>query len=388
MPAAPLTVAFRVGSFPKLSETFVLKQISGLIAQGLNVVVLADQHSDEAKAPSGISDIRYIQPRSAWLKALYTRLPYRLKRAVVARGERRMAQDVDIIVANFGWFGQQVYEHTQNMNNAAPILTIFHGDDMSRSLTGAARNRYKELLKSNGVFLPISDFWRQELLDLGARDEQITIYRMGVDPDEFSFHAPEDDPSRPFRMISVGRFVEKKGLEYAIRALAKAAPRLQDRRVQLDLIGDGPLAAELKALASGLGLENSVMFHGFLPHAQVAEALQKADAFMLPSIVAADRDMEGIPVSLMEAMASGLPVISTRHSGIPELIKHNENGLLADERDVDGLAEQIMALINDPEGRRRRAIAARQTIENEFNLNTLAQQLCDICLAAAGEKTS
>lgn len=382
--ARPLTIAFRVGSFPKLSETFILKQISGLIALGHRVIVVADRPSDEAAPPSGIARLEYVEPTSSWLRSLYGRLPYRLRQARVARAEKRMSRQSNVVVCNFGWFGQQVHDNTSALEDPASIVTIFHGADMSRTLnTDDSRGRYETLLKSDGPLLPISDHWRQELLVLGARDSQITIYHMGVDPDEFAFRQRQDDPSGPFRIISVGRLVEKKGTEFALRALAKAAPQLGDRSFQLDLIGDGPLTANLKVLVAQLGLENSVVFHGSLPHADVANALSRADAFLLPSVTAADGDKEGIPVSLMEAMASGLPVISTRHSGIPELIEHGVSGWLADERDVDGLAEQIVALIQEPDARARRASAARQTIERDFNLNTLSEQLSDICRAEA-----
>lgn len=379
---APLNIAFRVGSFPKLSETFVLKQISGLIGLGHRVTVLADSWSGEASAPDGIAATRYVQPRTGVLHAVYRRLPYRLKSFLTAAAERRMSREVDIVVCNFGWFGEQVFEHTRALPDAAKIVTVFHGDDMSRSLKDGSRARYDDLLKSDGVFLPISDLWRRELLKLGASDSQIEIYHMGVDPDEFAFRAPQDNPDKPFQMIAVGRFVEKKGLEYAIRAVAEAASQIGDRKIHLDLIGDGPLAGPLKALVEELDLGAMVTFHGFLPHAEVAKALKDADAFVLPSVVAADGDMEGIPVSLMEAMASGLPVLSTRHSGIPELIEHGVNGLLADERDVAGLSNQIVTLINDPDGRAARAAKARDTIEQDFNLKTLSVQLSEICHAS------
>lgn len=385
MPAdafTPLNIAFRVGSFPKLSETFVLKQISGLIGLGHRVTVLAESRSGEASAPDGIAATHYVQPRAGWLQALYRRLPYRIKLALTAAADRRMSREADVVVCNFGWFGEQVFENTRTLPDAARIVTIFHGDDMSRSLKDGSAGRYDDLLKSDGTFLPISDLWRHELLKLGAADRQIEIYHMGVDPNEFDFRPRPDNPDAPFRMIAVGRFVEKKGLEYAIRAMAEAAGQIGHRKLQLDLIGDGPLADNLKALTGKLGLEDAVTFHGFLPHAEVAKALKDADAFILPSVVAADGDMEGIPVSLMEAMASGLPVLSTRHSGIPELIEHGVNGLLADERDVSGLAKQIVALVQDPAGRAARAEKARETVEQDFNLNTLSLQLSEICRAS------
>jgi len=117
------------------------------------------------------------------------------------------------------------------------------------------------------------------------------------------------------------------------------------------------------------------MFRGEMPHEDVSLAMADADAFVLPSIVAKDGDMEGIPVVLMEAMASGLPVVSTRHSGIPELIQDRTNGLLADQEDSAGLAEILLLAMRDSAGQAERAVLARRTVESRFDIEKLNDQL-------------
>jgi colanic acid/amylovoran biosynthesis glycosyltransferase len=181
----------------------------------------------------------------------------------------------------------------------------------------------------------------------------------------------------------VCRFVEKKGLEYAIRGVGQALERMPDAPIRFELIGSGPLEEPLADLGRDLGLEDRVLFSGALPHKDVVSALERSDALILPSVVSSDGDMEGIPLSLMEAMASGVSVISTYHSGIPELIEHGVSGLLSEERNVDQVADNILKLLQNPEDAAKMAQQARLVIESKFNSDMLNDQLEKLCREAA-----
>ena len=136
--------------------------------------------------------------------------------------------------------------------------------------------------------------------------------------------------------LAVGRFVEKKGFEYFIRAMALVGDRSPIRGA---IIGDGPLRPSLESLARDLGVIDRIDFLGWRTHDEVSELMHQADLLVAPSVIAADGDMEGMPLVIAEAMSTGLPVLGTRHSGIPEAVRHGENGIVVEERDAEALAE-------------------------------------------------
>jgi colanic acid/amylovoran biosynthesis glycosyltransferase len=180
----------------------------------------------------------------------------------------------------------------------------------------------------------------------------------GIDLTRFRFRERRPPAQGPLRVLTVGRLVEKKGVRYALEATAKLV--CQGRDLEHVIIGDGPLRAELEALSASLGLSGRVSFMGVRAHATIVDELARAHLFLAPSITSATGNEEGVPNTLKEAMACGVPVVSTRHAGIPELVEDGASGLLAPERDSDALAERIAFLIDHPEawdgmGRRGRA---------------------------------
>lgn len=372
----PLSITFRAGVFPATSETFVASQVAGMKARGHTVRVLAD--TLDARAPSdvwaGLEEARAISPRRPIVAHVYERLPDRIRRRVRAERERACAATSDVVVCNFGWFGQSVAQATRGRPRRAKLLTIFHGADISRSVT--SDDVYSDLFATGDLFLAVSEFWRRRLLELGAPAERTRVFRMGVDLDELPF-APRLAQGPVLRLLAVGRLVEKKGTAILLDALARARALAGDgmRDLHLTIIGDGPLDADLRARTRALGLDGSVEFLGARPHDAVRRALAEADAFALPSVTGADGDMEGIPVALMEAMAAGRPVISTRHSGIPELIAHGEEGLLTDERDPEGLADALLRVAAGGPDIRTMVDRARRKIERDFDRRLLNAEL-------------
>ena len=162
-------------------------------------------------------------------------------------------------------------------------------------------------------------------MDLGVPREKITVVHMGVDVERFQF---EDRPqNKPIRILSVARATEKKGLTYALEAIEKC-----NMDVRYEIIGGGELESKLIAQIADYNSKEKITIHGPQSSEFVAESLKKADIFLLPSVTDQYGDMEGIPVSLMEAMASGVIVLSTVHSGIPELVEHQKSGFLVEER--------------------------------------------------------
>ena len=216
------------------------------------------------------------------------------------------------------------------------------------------------------MLVTISEFNRAYLENIGVAKDKLAIVRCGV-----SF--PILPPARPFeiktsyRLGTLGRLVEKKGIEVLIRAIAE----LQDRpyKIELSIAGDGPLRGELEGLARVLNVAQCVKFEGGLTHGAVAKWMRELDAFVLACKKDKNGDMDGIPVVLMEAMSQSVPVISTRISGIPELLIHDRTGLLAKPDDYQDLAIQIDRLLESTELRERLVSEAAKHVQNEFGRN-------------------
>jgi colanic acid/amylovoran biosynthesis glycosyltransferase len=159
--------------------------------------------------------------------------------------------------------------------------------------------------------------------------------------------------------------VEKKGLEFAIRAFAKV--REKQANMRYDIIGDGPLRPKLEKLIDELGLRGEVVLRGAMDQSAVRETLRTSDIFILASVTASDNDQEGTPVSLLEAQASAVPVLATFHGGIPEIVAHNETGLLAPERNEKALANHLQFLVDHPDVRERMGSHGRNFIADNFS---------------------
>ena len=211
--------------------------------------------------------------------------------------------------------------------------------------------------------LTISQYNARYLRSVGVADGQLAVVRCGV---SFARRAdvPRFETKARYRIGTLGRLVEKKGVDDLLRALAllRGAPWT----FELSIAGDGPLRAELEALARQLGLEADVRFAGALDHTEVTAWMQSLDVFVLACKPDANGDMDGIPVVLMEAMSQRVPVVSTRLSGIPELVVHQHTGLLAESGDPAGLAEVLRTLFADPSLRARLSEAALEHVEAEF----------------------
>ncbi|MEO1544453.1 MAG: glycosyltransferase, partial [Pseudomonadota bacterium] len=273
-----------------------------------------------------------------------------------------------VVICNFGWFGSDVVRHRTSKENDAKVITIFHGADLSRDVRDERENVYDQLLREGDLHLPINSNWFEWLEAHGAPPEKLALHHLGVDPDDFPYSARRDKPdTQPFVFTNVCRMVEKKGLAFALKGLAELRRLEPNRKFHFRMAGDGPLLEELQQLTRTLDLSDVVTFLGRIPHSAINQELSDADAFLAPSVVAKDGDMEGIPIAIMEAMAVGLPVVSTFHSGIPELITHNVNGRLCREHDVTGLAELMREVMTEPEITRQYALEARRTIESKFN---------------------
>jgi colanic acid/amylovoran biosynthesis glycosyltransferase len=407
---------FVLGEFPSVSETFVLDQITGLIDRGIEVTVLARR--PRVPSPEHLAVARYdLRARTRYYPdTLGTRWRARREvadwfRAAPGQAFRALARSlrldlygldslalgplqraaaardvpaVDVIVAHFGPNGLKALELRDLGITNAPILTVFHGHDLSRWTRRHGLLGYRRLFSSAERILAISEHGRARLIALGCPPEKVVVHRMGVNVSggpAIAAPTPSDARATDFQVLSVGRLVEKKGFEFALRAFRLALAEHPGLRYQL--VGDGPLRASLEALAVELEIADRVTFHGQLAREDVETIRSGAQLVLVPSVTATDGDEEGIPVVVMEAMTAGIAVIGTRHAGIPELVIDGETGLLVPERDSRALAEALGRLIGDPALRARLARGARARVALQHDLGRQNDELARLLSGVA-----
>jgi len=253
--------------------------------------------------------------------------------------------------------------------------------DIPFSFTGHAvdlfrdRCALKDKVKHADFIIAISKFHKDFYITEGASAEKIHIVYCGIDLDEYAYNFSES--KAPIRVLSFGRLVEKKG--YSI--LIEACGLLRDLGVDFhcEIAGSGPEYEALKRLTASLNLDKRITITGkALNQEEIEEWMQTGDIFAQPCCWSADNDVDGIPRSLMEAMAVGLPSISTSVAGIPDLIEHMKTGLLIAEQDADALAKAIKLLIDDASLRKDLSKSGRQIVEQKFNLETCLDPLAEV----------
>lgn len=283
-----------------------------------------------------------------------------------------------LIHAHFGVEG--VYALPLARVLGIPLVTTFHGFDATTSKRGFLRSgspswiKYaisrKELAREGDLFLCVSEFIRECVLALGFPAERTRVHYIGVDTQAIQVRDPLDETPT---ILHVARLVEKKGTEYLIRAFGLTASRWPE--TELVIIGTGPLKADLEALTKSLGLLHRVRFLGALAHPQVMSRMAKACMLVLPSVLAKTGDAEGLGMVLVEAAATGVPVIGTLHGGIPEAIVDERTGYLVAERDSDSLADRMERLLADPAGRLEMGARARVMAEARFDIIRQTEEL-------------
>ena len=378
-----MKISFCVSSFPALSQTFVTSQVLHAARSGHDVTVVCKVLETDTLLSSEDRELLRRVRILIWpppTANLLTFVPAALRDRIVARLDRdawRRQIDADIVIAHFGYRGAAVARAQRGWRLRPPLVTVFHGRDLSVELHRDRMACYQDLFAEGDLHLTVNTPFAEQLISCGAPAARVDRHHLGIPVSRYQFSIPTR--AGALRFLSVCRLVEKKGLDVAIEALALLRDRHPEIDWRYDIGGKGPLAAELKAQVARAGLENYVSFVGARPHEEVLRRMSQADALLAPSVTAADGDQEGIPVTLMEAMAVGTPVCATRHSGIPELVSHGETGLLSDERDVEGLYANILLLVQSPQKAATMTKAARRKVESEFNEDRQNPRLIERC---------
>lgn len=401
-----MTVLYVLTQFPTYSETFVFDEICGHLEYGteVEIVVLGSEgasdfpvsrYGDEVSRRTtylGLEPAADVAHRLKVLFAgtasivglrslarawrLWRREQLSLREVLIGSVIARRFRDCEIVHCHFGHLGRLGLAVKRLMPSEPGLVVTFHAFELVKPWSQPIDRFYAPLFDSDALLLPVSDYWRTKLTGAGASRQRTIVHHMGINIPRAG-SAQRRSTHRTPRLIMVGRMVEKKGHRTAIEALGKLRGRRPDIDFRCDLIGSGPLCEEVRAAVRDLHLEHVVRLLGPKPHTETLRAIEEADLLLLPSITAADGDMEGIPIVLMEAMARGVPVISTRHGGIPELIEDGRSGLLVPERDSTSLAEAVLRVLTDADLRERLSIGALAKVASDFNRSRQFLRLLD-----------
>ncbi|WP_413441934.1 glycosyltransferase [Synechococcus sp. MIT S1220] len=280
-----------------------------------------------------------------------------------------------LVLAEFGFEAVRVMEACRW--SRLPLVVHFRGSDASaEERIGVLSSRYKRLFSiADGVIVK-SNAMAERLIGLGARRERIIVSPSGADSELFHGSAPS---SYGPLLLAVGRFVAKKGPLQTLEAFRRCLLQLgSPSEPMLWMVGEGPLLTRAMQFVAEQNLQGQVRFLGCCGQREVAALMRQARAFVQHSCVAPNGDSEGSPVAVMEAQLSGLPVIATRHAGIPDVVIEGETGLLVEEGDEEAMAMAMLRLINDPELAERFGRAGRQRVLKRFTVAHHLQQVTDL----------
>ena len=422
-----LRIGVFVGAFPVASETFILRQISGLLELGHDVHIFSNARGDDAVVHDSMQRHRLVErttfvegpPESVlwempvrpvrgetWppgaerpipnvarlahafpvLKQCASAVP-QITRQVLDRreygyraqslsGAYRLAtflqsqQRFDVLHAHFGPVAN-VFRFARDLFHA-PLVVSFHGFDFCTVPRKEGNAVYEKLWPSADAVIANSEYTRSHLLGLGCSEQKLRVLPVGLDPSHFEFRERTLARDETIRFLTVARLVEIKGHEFALRAFAKL--RQRHSNVRYDLIGDGPLRKTLNALVADLGLSDVVTLHGSQSEAGVQEFFSRAHAFLLTS-VNVEGDEEGQGLALQEAQACGLPVIATQHGAFPEGIAPENRSWLVPERNVEALASKLCELVEVQDRWPAIGRASRTFVEQRYDIRVLNKQL-------------
>lgn len=385
-----MNVLYYLGTFPKLSASFVLNEIYELESKGHNVAVFAiDNPNEEIEHEEYDAldiPVRYADSLSyaSVLGLVSTKVlhPSVLKHALFRARPRRHAMalhrskqciefveeadlDIDLVHTHFATMGTFPARYVASYYGVPSSVTA-HAFDLYNDPDEA---QLRQFLSEPDQVITISEYNRKYIRDEITNTTPISVVHAGIRPEKF-----EPTPSAvDGRVLTVARFVEKKGLLDAVRGLSRVVEEFP--HLDYHVVGSGPLEAEIREQIDESDLNDNVELLGNVDDERLVAEYDEASCFLLPCTVTESGDRDGIPVALMEAIAMETPPVSTRVSGISELIDHGENGLLVEPGDIEGLADAVSSVLADEQRRRAFGEAGRRKVKEEFNVERECSKL-------------
>ncbi len=361
------TVASYCTTFLKPEMLHIYRQITGLQRYDTFVICKERQSEDLYPMPAGgvelAPGVRSNFVRRFWLKYIRHEPPivYRGEYGVLANLLAR--RDADLMHVYFGHTGVHLLPFIQRWPK--PVVVSFHGMDVqTRAHDPSYEVKLRELLQAATLVLARSQSLLDRLHELGCPEEKVRMNRTGIPLDLYPEIPRESPKDGAWHFVQACRLIEKKGLDDALHAFAKFSRTHPQAR--FTIAGEGPLRESTEALSTELGVGDRVRFAGFLKGAELSALYHQAHVFIHPSRMTSDQNQEGVPNSMLEAMATGLPVIATLHGGIPEAVRDGVTGFLSAERDRDGLYQSMVTLTRTESVWRTMGSAAASDVRRNF----------------------
>lgn len=406
-----MKIVYFVESFPITSETFILNQINGMMDKGHEVYILSWSRMEITKKHSIVDKYKlldhthylddlpktYLLRIAKFISLILSNLStlhfeiITLATNAIKHYKKHTNPDVpflnifyasilllsikpDIIHCQFGSLGPRGLLLMRICNLTCKLITSFRGADTTKYVK-THPGVYDDLFASGDLFLPVCHALEQRLIKLGCDENRTKVHYSGVDLANFKYTKRNhtQNAHSKVNLLTVARLVEKKGVTFAIHASAYLVSLGYD--IRHIVAGDGELRDELESLIHSLGVDKVIRMYGWRNHDEIIQLLNNTHILVAPSITANDGDQEGIPNVVKEAMAMGIPVVSTSHGGIPELVEDGVSGFLVSERDADALADRLRYLIDHPDKWDEMGYAGRKHIEADFDIEKLNDQL-------------
>jgi len=385
-----MNILYYLGSFPRLSKSFILNEIYELEKKGHNVIVCSIKNPGESikhqeyeeidipiyyiGTPTYLDMIQLFSFKVLNLKVLkhtfynaslkdHVINLYRAKQSI--KFIENLELEIDHVHSHFATIRRFPAKYVASYFKV-PFTITTHAFDLYREPVGAYT---QSLLKKADSIVTISKYNKNYIQNQFTKETPINVVRAGIRPEKFT----PSEINVENRILTVCRMVEKKGLTYAIEAMKEVVKKIPE--VEYHIVGSGELKEELEKKVKQLNLYDNIKFLDNVDDKRLIKEFDEAECFLLPCIVAKSGDRDGIPVVLMEAMAMKTPPLSTTVSGIPELIDHEENGLLVEPRNSDEIAEALLGLLKDEEKVKDLSQKARKKIINDFNISNEVDKL-------------
>lgn len=372
------------GTYLTLTETWIYGQISNLktfspVVYSRNTDNLDIYPVDKIRS-FGLKDERgglWTLSCKAWnrLFGFYPPYPFYL-----------MKDRPDLIHAHFGMSGYNSLFVKKAFS--LPLVTTFYGLDLGQVPYQFPewRKRYLKLFDAGDLFLLEGSHMRDCLVELGCPSEKTSVQHLGIDLDKTYYRKREPGEDETVKVLVVGSFREKKGMPYAMEAFGTVMRDNPGLKMSLTIIGDSSGKPDEEKEKSRIleaidryRISGSVKMLGYQPFSVLNHELYRHHIFLSPSVTAADHDTEGgAPVTIIEASASGMPVVSTLHCDIPEVVLNGKSGYLVPERDVESLAEKLDLLVRNPPAWEKMGLAGRRHIEDAYDVKKQVRKLEEI----------
>jgi colanic acid/amylovoran biosynthesis glycosyltransferase len=316
----------------KYSETFIhshLKYLSN------NVLYLFDGYLPKAFSLDKLKTEHFIEE-----KGFFWGRTKDLKGSIIHLLQK---QKISLVLVEYGPSGVEMMDICNEAG--IPLVVHFHGYDAYRNdVLSSYGTKYSQMFQKANMVVAVSKNMVEQLVRLGCPLEKLTLIPYGIDVATFAL---ETNEPKQRQLVSCGRFVAKKAPQLTIQAFNLVLAKHPE--LDLVMIGEGELLDECKHLAVDLGIRDKIIFKGALPPIEIAQIFSESIIFLQHSVLHSNNDSEGLPLAILEAGASGLPVVSTIHAGIPDAVENGKDGFLVPERDIEQMAEKILFLLDHPE---------------------------------------